>query len=240
MIGTKIQSCYGSTHKLFSMAKCVVFDLDDTLYKEIGFVKSAYRFIATKINGISHNELAYNILTNAYTKKLNAFETLNTQLNLDIPITKYLEWYRNHIPDISLSLGVKELLEYLTDNNIEIGLITDGRSISQNNKIESLGLKKYIPKQNIVISEEIGSIKPEARNYKYFMNLYSVECQFYYIGDNPEKDFITPNHLGWKTIGILDNGENIHPQNYHKQCLQPDIWVKDFYECLDIIKSQIS
>ena len=53
------------------------------------------------------------------------------------------------------------------------------------------------------------------------------ECQYYYIGDNVKKDFITPNKLGWKTIGMRDvDSVNIHsqkivvPKEYH-----PQIWI---------------
>lgn len=37
---------------------------------------------------------------------------------------------------------------------------------------------------------------------------------FYYIGDNLRKDFVAPNKLGWQTICLLDNGENIHSQDF--------------------------
>ena len=36
--------------------------------------------------------------------------------------------------------------------------------------------------------------------------------RYVYIGDNPRKDFIAPNRLGWLTLGLVDCGANIHPQ----------------------------
>jgi len=38
---------------------------------------------------------------------------------------------------------------------------------------------------------------------------------YIYIADNPNKDFITPNKLGWTTICLLDRGQNIHKQNFN-------------------------
>ena len=35
-----------------------------------------------------------------------------------------------------------------------------------------------------------------------------------YIGDNLNKDFITPKYLAWRTICLKDNGQNIHAQNF--------------------------
>jgi putative hydrolase of the HAD superfamily len=38
--------------------------------------------------------------------------------------------------------------------------------------------------------------------------------EYVYIADNTQKDFITPNKLGWTTICLLDKGQNIHKQNF--------------------------
>ena len=35
-----------------------------------------------------------------------------------------------------------------------------------------------------------------------------------YIGDNPTKDFIAPNILGWTSYCLLNKGWNIHPQDF--------------------------
>ena len=53
--------------------------------------------------------------------------------------------------------------QYLKENNITIGIITDGRSIQQRSKLEALGLYEYT--NQVVISEEIGSEKPNLKNY---------------------------------------------------------------------------
>lgn len=40
------------------------------------------------------------------------------------------------------------------------------------------------------------------------------ELAFYYVGDNTEKDFLAPNDLGWTTVCLLDDGRNIHKQDF--------------------------
>ena len=50
--------------------------------------------------------------------------------------------------------------------------------------------------------------KPDIANFQIDS---SNECV--YIADNPKKDFITPNALGWLTIQVNDSGRNIHPQD---------------------------
>lgn len=34
-----------------------------------------------------------------------------------------------------------------------------------------------------------------------------------YVGDNIKKDFVTPNQLGWLTVCLANQGENIHSQS---------------------------
>ena len=55
--------------------------------------------------------------------------------------------------------------------------------------------------------------------------------QYIYFGDNPKKDFLGPNQLGWETIGLLDRGFNVHEQSlsFPKE-YQPTQWIKNFNE----------
>ena len=50
-------------------------------------------------------------------------------------------------------------------------------------------------------------------NYEYFMSRYPV-ANYFYVGDNTAKDFVSPNILGWHTICIKDDGRNIHSQTF--------------------------
>lgn len=202
--------------------RVICFDLDDTLCKEIDYLKSAYREIAEYAAGhcrgcsdpvsvLAHK--AYDVMLAAYQEGQNAFDVLNSFLGLDLPIADYLYIYRNHKPKIALCEDVVRTLDALKAEGVRIGLITDGRSVQQRNKIEALGLGRWIENADIVVSEEIGSEKLALANYEYFMKRYP-ECQdFTYIGDNLRKDFIAPNALGWITICLMDDGRNIHRQD---------------------------
>lgn len=205
---------------------CVIFDLDDTLYKEIDYLKSAYRFIAEKLQ-TEHcpAENLYRVMLDAYNNGLNAFSVVKSVWNIEAPIETLLHWYRTHVPNIVLPEDSKNLLDFLKSKDVPIGILTDGRSVTQRNKIKSLGLNQYIPEQNIVISEEFGSEKPCEANYTYFESLYSEIDNFIYVGDNPRKDFVAPNRLGWKTVGLLDDGRNIHKQETENAEAAPKIWI---------------
>lgn len=191
-----------------SMCKKVVcFDLDDTLYKEIDFVESAYGEIASFVGAPK----IVPMMMKWFHDGDNVFQKLNQYTGQEKSMAEYLTIYRNHVPNISLLEGVEETLDELTHRGVILGLITDGRSISQRNKIKALGLERWFKDKNIIISEEFGSEKTDERNFRCFMDLYPG-CKYYYVGDNPKKDFMVPNYLLWETIMLKDNGSNIHEQ----------------------------
>ena len=203
--------------------RVICFDLDDTLYKEIDYLKSVYREIAgyaaeychgcsAPVSVLAHK--AYEVMLAAYREGGNAFEALNRFLGLNLPASDYLYIYRNHKPKIALSEDVVRMLDTLMVKGVRMGLITDGRSVQQRNKIEALGLSRWMDAEDIVISEEFGSEKPALANYAYFMERYPECHDFTYVGDNLKKDFVAPNALGWMTICLMDDGRNIHRQDF--------------------------
>ena len=219
--------------------KVICFDLDDTFYKEIDYLKSAYReiaeYAAAHCTGCSDSVnilaiKAYNRMFDAYYKGKNAFEELNKFLGLELPISDFLYIYRHHKPKIALVEDVAMTLDELQTKGVRIGLITDGRSVQQRNKIEALGLGKWIEEENIVISEEFGSEKPNVANYEYFMRRYPECHDITYVGDNLKKDFIAPNALGWHTICLKDDGRNIHRQEVDdiEEGMMPKRWIYSF------------
>ncbi|PZU86779.1 MAG: HAD family hydrolase [Chryseobacterium sp.] len=183
--------------------KYIVFDLDDTLYYEIDFLCSAFKSIAKNIAEDDFEDL-YKTMLEIYNDKNDVFEFLSKAYNCDKQLL--LKLYREHFPDIGLRNQVRETLELLKNNNVKMGLLTDGRSLTQRNKIKALKIESYFDK--IIISEEFGSEKPNESNYAIFVE---EGFDYYYIADNPKKDFISPNILGWKTIMIEDDeNKKIH------------------------------
>jgi len=198
-----------------SKKKVVVFDLDDTLYKEIDYLCSGYRAVADLVSKrFSYNASdVYNVMIMWYRAgEKNVFQRLNDEYRLDNPVSDYLNVYRYHQPKISMQYEDVETLGLLKEIGCVLGIISDGRSITQWNKIKALGLEDFIDKENVIISEEFGSKKPDERNYLFFETKYPGG-EYWYVGDNPTKDFISPNKLGWETV-MLKGKANIHKQDY--------------------------
>lgn len=220
------------------MNKSIIFDLDDTLYNEIDYLNSAYKEIATAIakncSGIFTVENIYNHLLLFYAQKKDAFQEIIIKYNpKNLVKEDLLRIYRNHYPSINLAAENENLLKQLISKGYKLGLITDGRSIQQRNKIKALNIEKYF--DYILISEEFGKEKPNQANFNYFVQLLG-ESTFYYVGDNVNKDFISPNKIGWKTICLLDNGKNIHKQQFKiSEAYLPHFKIQNLKEILTLI-----
>lgn len=185
----------------------ICFDIDDTLYKEIDYLKSAYGEVAAFAG---HPEASEQMLE-WYQSGVNAFRNLIDKYELDISVADCLKIYREHYPNIKLEEGVKVYLEGLKESDAKLGVISDGRSLTQRNKIKALGLEGFFDVE--IISEELGSEKPCIKNYEVVMNKYPERKIFIYVGDNPAKDFLAPNQLRWRTVCLKNDGRNIHRQD---------------------------
>ena len=218
--------------------KSIIFDLDDTLYNEIDYLKSAYKEIATALTkkslGVHSVENIYNDLLFFYVQKKDAFQEIIIKYDFkNIFKEDLLNLYRNHYPSINLTAENRNLLQQLIAKGYKLGLITDGRSIQQRNKIKALNIEKYF--EYILISEEFGKEKPNQANYNYFVQLLG-ESSFFYVADNVNKDFISPNQMGWKTICLLDNGKNIHKQQFEiSKVYLPHFKIQNLKEILNLI-----
>lgn len=209
--------------------KTIVFDLDDTLVKEIDYLKSAFRFIARQID--TENPALFDEMFGWYKNKQDVFGNLESRYENAVK-SDLKAIYRNHVPDFDPLSESRKLLVELKAAGHNLGLITDGFSITQRNKIKALDIEHLF--DLIVISEEFGSEKPDERNFKIFSKFDTQ--QYFYISDNVNKDFITPNQLGWTTVCLLDSGENIHTQDFNKELVYlPSEKIRSLSELKSII-----
>lgn len=186
----------------------MVFDLDDTLYNELEYLRSAYIEIAMKSDP-QNWKLLFARLFSLYRNGLDAFAHVSE--TYDISKDSLLKTYRSHIPVLYPFEGVLDVFQGIKNKKGKICIITDGRAATQRKKIKALGLLKYI--DTIIISEETGFEKPDGHNYNMIEDTFQ-NADYWYIADNIRKDFIAPNRRGWNSIGIIDNGLNIHHEGH--------------------------
>ncbi len=188
----------------------VVLDLDDTLYKERDYVISGIESVAAAIAVAYKCDLRKRLVDAYESGSKDVWGIACSLLKLPVETKESLIWmYRVHTPSISLTDEVKKWIKLLSDKNAALAILTDGRSATQRLKLAALGLSE-IP---AYISEEHGSEKPAPERFEKIVQRWPGH-RYVYIGDNPRKDFFTPNRMGWLTLGLLDDGKNIHSQEF--------------------------
>ncbi|MDE6290889.1 MAG: HAD family hydrolase [Muribaculaceae bacterium] len=206
------------------MTKVVGFDLDDTLIPEFLFIRSGIHHISQWLHKrypklpkpriIGCMETAAMVGRNHY----SALETLLAEFGLTdkVDMKEVVAEFRRHMPDPSiyhLAPSIARTLQDLKHNpEISLVLITDGRSITQRNKLKAAGLEDYFDDSCIYISEETGHDKSAPDTFLQVMEKYAGATEFHYTGDNPQKDFLHPSRLGWQTHQVRPFPVMIHHQ----------------------------
>jgi putative hydrolase of the HAD superfamily len=193
--------------------QAVVFDLDDTLYPEREYVRSGYRAVAGRLRErLGCREALEDWLWQRFCRgeSAGAIDALNAHFRLELSPEQIAELvcvYRDHRPDIRPYAGAAELLERLA-RRCRLGLLSDGFLPAQRLKLEALGLGRLF--EAVVFTEEMGRDcwKPSPAGFEAIRRKLGVphrRCA--YVADNPAKDFIPANRLGWRTIRLLCDGQ---------------------------------
>lgn len=193
------------------MKKVIVYDLDDTLYRERDFVFSGFKAVDSWLKTNHQISGFFSSAVSLFKKGIRGVVFNNALKELQIDetpelINAMISTYRQHTPLITLLPEVKETLP-LHSNSFHQAIITDGYYLTQKNKIEALGLHKIIPL--ILCSDQFGhnAWKPSPITYQKVMQHFKLPGEACtYVGDNPKKDFITAKKLGWQTIRIIRDG----------------------------------
>ena len=228
----------------------LVFDVDDTLYEQIVPFKNAYRslfdididmekfyllsryYSDVKFEASRNGEMTmdeyhiYRIQEAA--RDLGVFLTDEQALNMQ-------KEYKKNQQKLQMSDITINILELAKKNNVKLGVITNGPSEHQWVKIDALGVEKLIPRENIIVSGDLGIInKPDVRIFDAMQEKLQLDTEsLYYIGDSFENDIVGANNAGWKSIWI---------NRYNKECSPgTEIYekVENNYELFEIIKKII-
>ena len=188
--------------------KAVVFDLDDTLYPEQEFALSGFRVVAEWLNrriDAPDFFVTAQQLFQAGTRG-NIFDVALKKCGLEHEsalIPQMIDVFRIHLPQIEIYPDARLALNFC-QNRFQIGIITDGYAQTQRNKIAALNLESLV--DVIVYSDDLGreNWKPSPVPYRRMEELLRVSAlNCMYIGDNPDKDFVTAKKLGWTTLRVI-------------------------------------
>ena len=222
------------------MKQVVVFDMDDTLFPERDFVKSGFLavddFLLTnyKINGFyekAWEKFCFGERQYIFNKTLNDLEYPD---NPEVLVKKLLTVYRTHNPRIKLFDDAKWALQFYS-KTYPLALLSDGYLQTQKNKAEALDISHYFDK--IYFTDYWGQNfwKPNTFVFEILQkDFYEKNDSYVYISDNPLKDFIAPNKIGWKSIYIKREFgiyNDIDVPSHGK----PNIIISSLYDLKDIL-----
>jgi putative hydrolase of the HAD superfamily len=192
----------------------VIFDLDDTLYPERAFAISAFAAASEwarttlGVDGLADDMIR--LLDNGHLGAL--FRMVLERRGID-PVhgADLIAAYRRHEPiQLGLYPDSEAALQHFARHG-PLGLITDGTPSVQRAKVRALGLAERF--QHIIYTHELGGrefAKPHACAFEAMQRELGIAGdRFVYVGDNPSKDFVAPNRMGWTTVQV------VRPQRIH-------------------------
>lgn len=229
---------YKQINNTESKIKGLIFDLDDTLYREWDYVFSGFnqvaKFLAHEYN-LDQTKVYEDILEIFHRdRRGKIFNSICDKHKLEADISKLVEIYRDHQPSLELYEDASLVLDRVR-GGYKLGIITDGKASVQWRKVRALGLENIF--DIIIVSDDKGlaNWKPSPGPYQDVLaELDLVPDEAIYIGDNPHKDFITARKLGMHTIRVM------RPIGDHMRTLldeehEADYMIRDLSKLEDII-----
>jgi len=208
-------------------ARCVAFDIDDTLYLERDYVRSGLRAVGERCRRELGIEGFFDRAVEAFDAGVrrtifdHVLATYGIEDRLEL-VRSLVDVYRSHDPEIRLAPDALDCLERL-HGHVALAAVSDGPSTSQHAKAMALGLRAWL--DPILITEDLGPEywKPNARAFQLVQT--ETGCmggQCVYVADNPGKDFAGPKALGWKTVRIRRSG-SLHYEAESCSCVDVEI-----------------
>ncbi|HHK5534388.1 TPA: HAD family hydrolase [Bacillus mobilis] len=204
------------------MIQAVLFDLDGTLLDRRQslkqFIHDQYNRFASHLMNIEQSEYCSRFLeldNNGYTWKDKVYATLLCEYNIttltpEQLLHDYITNFQHHCIPFQ---NMHELLQRLIQQNIKIGIITNGFTDFQINNLRALNIHTYT--NTILVSEAEGIKKPHPEIFERALQKLDIKAsECLYVGDHPENDVLGSERIGilgvWKRDSFWDDFE--HPR----------------------------
>jgi putative hydrolase of the HAD superfamily len=214
--------------------KHLFFDLDHTLWDFDANAKATLQQLHIDLNLVDkgihdfdlfyknyliHNEKLWARYRNGYIKqeelriKRMWLTLLDFQIADEELARQLSELFLQLLPTRTLIFpDTKEVLQYLTDKNYQLHLITNGFELTQHSKLKGSGLNNFF--NHVITSEGSNSLKPQKEIFDYALMKTGAKIEeSLMIGDSIEVDIAGAIAVGMDQVHVNYNGT--------EQSLQP-------------------
>ena len=130
---------------------------------------------------------------------MKAFEEFGIGIT-DVQALDFQLVYADRQRHIHMSEQMDMILDYCS-GKAELGIITNGPSEHQWNKVKSLRVERWIPHENIFVSRDVGAEKPDRKIFEYAERAMGLEkAEIWVVGDSYALDVKGAANVGWNAV----------------------------------------
>jgi putative hydrolase of the HAD superfamily len=201
--------------------RAILFDLDDTLNDRQAtlkiFVEHFLQEFSAKLEPISFDDLLleYQRLDAGGYRPRDQVHAMLAEslpwLEPVKPLTLVTFWY-GLFPKLSVPMPhARETLIALKSRGIKLGLVTNGKSKIQNQKVDTLELREFL--DVILVSEDAGIKKPDPSIFQIALEHLQLEAEHVWmVGDHPVNDVLGARGAGLTGVW-LKNANHVWPND---------------------------
>jgi putative hydrolase of the HAD superfamily len=187
--------------------RAVVFDLDDTLYRERRFVLSGLRGVARAIearHGVPAAD-TWRVMTRHFRHEGRAALLQAVCRAQNLPLQEIPGWVariRSHTPDLRLPRGSVAILRRVRAEGYRVGILTNGLPDTQRAKVRALGLRSLVD-AIVYADEHADGGKPHVACFAAVLSALRVSpADAVFVGDHLENDIEGARAAGMRTIWL--------------------------------------
>jgi len=184
--------------------KCLIFDLDNTLYDENSYFLEVFKTFARRNNiefSKIDNVFSFSLRQNSndvFGDVLKKLDLFSQELQEEL-----FELYKTVDVKLKLYQDAEKLINFARKMGLKLGIITNGVVDVQRNKVKCLGIESLF--DSIVYARKFGkeNEKPSPEPYRSILGELKVNPQeTIYVGDDPRIDLQGAEALNIATILI--------------------------------------
>ena len=196
-----------------------MFDVDDTMYDQQQPFRNAVKRVVPLVSDEDMHPLYIRfrhhsdenfpkVMAGNWTLEYMRAHRISQSLkDLDYPhITEkdglyFQQVYEEELDNICLHKEVKKTLDFLKTKDVPLGIITNGPTDHQTKKLNQLQLKKWIPAENMIVSQATGYQKPEKEIFQLAEKQFNMTAsETLYVGDNYDNDVLGAKKADWQAL----------------------------------------